>query len=207
MFNHSDIWNAIDKLAEDKGISTSGLAKMAGLDPTTFNKSKRTTPSGRLRWPSTESISKILLITETPLAEFMQYLSGDAMRHHLLTVPSMDEKTALKTKLFDKNGMIVADDKHKVSFPASDHQKLFCFEVTSDQFAPDYRSGDTLILDINADIRKNDRIVVKTKNLILIGSLKKDMANRLIIEMTNGKEKEIDKSALEWSGRILWLSQ
>lgn len=180
---------------------------MAGLDPTTFNKSKRTTPSGRLRWPSTESISKILLITETPLTDFMQYLSGDAMRHHLFTIPSMDEKTAQKAKLFDKSGKIIVDDKHKVSFPASDHQKLFCFEITSDQFAPTYQKGDTLILDINAEFRRNDPILVKTKQDITIGMLKKEMAGRYIIQNAAKKEIEIEKSAIEWSGRILWLSQ
>lgn len=182
---------------------------MAGLDPTTFNKSKRATASGRLRWPSTESISKILFITETSLAEFMQYLSGDAMRDHLLTIPSMDEKTALKLKLFDKQGNMVVDDKHKISFPATDHQKLFSFEITSTQFQPHYKQGDTLILDINPEYRRGDRVLLKTKKYILIGNLKREMANRIVLDSLNDKENDIDieKSDIEWSGRILWLSQ
>ena len=44
MLTHSDIWNAVDRLAARAGLSASGLAKKAGLDPTTFNKSKRITP-------------------------------------------------------------------------------------------------------------------------------------------------------------------
>lgn len=69
MFTHSEIWNAIDKLAEGKGYSPSGLAKKAGLDPTTFNKSKRLSADGKPRWPSTESISKILTVTGSTLSD------------------------------------------------------------------------------------------------------------------------------------------
>ena len=71
MFTHSEIWNAVDRLAQDNGYSPSGLAKKAGLDPTTFNKSKRVSPDGKPRWPSTESISKILTVTNTKLSDFL----------------------------------------------------------------------------------------------------------------------------------------
>ena len=47
MLTHAQIWTAIDRLAARAGLSASGLAKKAGLDPTTFNKSKRITPDGR----------------------------------------------------------------------------------------------------------------------------------------------------------------
>ena len=70
MLRHSDIWNAIDRLARDRGYSASGLARRAGLDPTTFNKSKRKSPDGKERWPSTESISKVLKVTGASLGEF-----------------------------------------------------------------------------------------------------------------------------------------
>ena len=63
MLTHAQIWSAIDRLAARAGLSASGLAKRASLDPTTFNKSKRITPEGRARWPSTESIAKALSAT------------------------------------------------------------------------------------------------------------------------------------------------
>ena len=63
MLKHRDIWLALDRLAEIRGLSASGLARAAGLDPTTFNKSKRTSPDGKLRWPSTESVAKVLEAT------------------------------------------------------------------------------------------------------------------------------------------------
>ena len=60
LLTHAQIWAAIDALAALAGTSPSGLAKRAGLDPTTFNKSKRVTADQRQRWPSTESVAKCL---------------------------------------------------------------------------------------------------------------------------------------------------
>src|SRR6266404_3014959 len=69
---HSQIWTALDRLAARSKLSPSGLAKRSGLDPTTFNKSKRITPDGRARWPSTESIAKALAATGTGVDIFVQ---------------------------------------------------------------------------------------------------------------------------------------
>ena len=53
MLSHDKIWAAIDRLAERHQLTPSGLARRAGLDPTSFNKSKRIASDGRMRWPST----------------------------------------------------------------------------------------------------------------------------------------------------------
>ena len=71
---HDDIWGAIEHFAVDKNLSCSGLAKLSGLDATTFNKSKRFSREGQARWPNTQSIAKILSATDTDMTEFMKYL-------------------------------------------------------------------------------------------------------------------------------------
>lgn len=76
MLNHGDIWTAIERLAASNGYSPSGLAKKAGLDPTSFNKSKRVSPDGKPRWPSTESISKILTVTDSTMSDFMSLIDN-----------------------------------------------------------------------------------------------------------------------------------
>jgi phage repressor protein C with HTH and peptisase S24 domain len=76
MLTHGQVWGALDRLAERAGLSPSGLARRAGLDPTTFNKSKRITPDGRERWPSTESLAKALAATGSSIDTFVQ-LIGD----------------------------------------------------------------------------------------------------------------------------------
>lgn len=72
---HADVWFAIDSFAKDRNISCSGLAKRSGLDATTFNKSKRWSKYGQPRWPSTNSIAKILESTGASLYDFIKYFS------------------------------------------------------------------------------------------------------------------------------------
>ncbi len=74
MFTHAQVWHGIDRLAATNGYSPSGLAKKAGLDPTTFNKSKRISPDGKPRWPSTESLSKVLTVTDSNMSDFFRLI-------------------------------------------------------------------------------------------------------------------------------------
>ena len=60
MITNSQTWHAFDKLAMINNISVSGMAKLSGLDATTFNKSKRVFPSGKERWPSMCTLVKVL---------------------------------------------------------------------------------------------------------------------------------------------------
>ena len=71
---HDDLWTAIVKLAAARNMSCSGLAKFAGLDATTFNKSKRFSKYGQPRWPSTYSIAKVLNATGITLSEFVDFM-------------------------------------------------------------------------------------------------------------------------------------
>lgn len=74
MFTSEQIWKAVDVLARDHGLSASRLSIMAGLDPTALNKSKRIGNEGRPRWMSTETVAKILTVTNTSLGEFVRLL-------------------------------------------------------------------------------------------------------------------------------------
>src|ERR1700755_1549463 len=87
MLTHPQIWRAIDALAARHGMSPSGLAKLAGLDPTTFNKSKRGTANGKLRWPSTESLAKVLAATGASLEEFVALTASDGAARGSRTRP------------------------------------------------------------------------------------------------------------------------
>src|SRR6267154_1752936 len=86
---HSQVWAALDRLAERAGMSASGLAKRSGLDPTTFNKSKRVTPDGRERWPSTESLAQALAASGSSIDTFMQLIGDGARGGHLVPLLSL----------------------------------------------------------------------------------------------------------------------
>src|SRR5689334_24361013 len=77
MLTHGQVWAALDRLAERASLSPSGLARRAGLDPTTFNKSKRVTADGRERWPSTESLAKALAAAGASIDTFVELIGSD----------------------------------------------------------------------------------------------------------------------------------
>src|SRR6202163_2695242 len=103
MLTHAQIWAAIDALASLAGTSPSGLAKRAGLDPTTFNKSKRVTADQRQRWPSTESLAKCLAATGITLDQFVALIAG-APRGAARSVPMMGLAQAGDGSHFDERG-------------------------------------------------------------------------------------------------------
>src|ERR1700716_2425219 len=100
MLTHGQVWTALDRLAERGGLSPSGLARRAGLDPTTFNKSKRITADGRERWPSTESLAKALAATNSSIDTFVQ-LIGDGARS-APSVPLLNFAQAGAGRPFDR---------------------------------------------------------------------------------------------------------
>jgi phage repressor protein C with HTH and peptisase S24 domain len=77
MITHPQVWAALDALAERFGLSASGLAKVAGLDATSFNPSKRVSSNGRQRWPSTETVAKVLAATGTTFEMFTELLNEE----------------------------------------------------------------------------------------------------------------------------------
>ena len=87
--NYDQIWQAIDKIAKQNGLSLSGLAKKSGLDATTFNKSKRVSPNGKKRCPSLESLNKILDTCHLNFADFYYLAENKSHISNYLTVPSV----------------------------------------------------------------------------------------------------------------------
>lgn len=78
---HEDIWNAIERFANEHKMTCSGLAKCSGLDPTTFNRSKRWSKEGKPRWPSTHSLSKILSSTGADIDEFAKFIPSSGINN------------------------------------------------------------------------------------------------------------------------------
>src|SRR5271156_2520544 len=114
---HEQIWTALDRLAARAGLSASGLAKRAGLDPTTFNKSKRVTADGRERWPSTESIAKALAATHTTIEAFVQLIGDGA--EPAQSVPLIALAQAASDEHFDDNGLPSGKGWDEIAQPAT----------------------------------------------------------------------------------------
>ena len=74
-FTHAKVWRAIDRTAEAHGLSASGLAKAAARDPTSFNRSKRLSPTRKPRWPSVETIAKVLNGVGDSVEDFVERMN------------------------------------------------------------------------------------------------------------------------------------
>src|ERR1700686_803640 len=160
MLTHGQIWTALDRLAERAGLSPSGLAKRSGLDPTTFNRSKRITPDGRERWPSTESVAKALAATNSSIDTFVQ-LIGDSART-VRSVPLLGFAQAAGGGYFDDGGFPSGKGWDEMALPSVDDEHSFALEISGDQMRPAYRDGDVIVVSPATPIRRGDRVVVKT---------------------------------------------
>ncbi|MBT3559275.1 MAG: helix-turn-helix transcriptional regulator [Rhodospirillales bacterium] len=210
MLKHSDVWSAIDRLAHEYGLSASGLAKKAGLDPTTFNKSKRITREGKLRWPSTESISKVLTATGATLGEFVTFIgtadSGGVYRH----IPLIGFAQAGADGFFDDAGYPVGGSWDEVPFPDVGDPHAFALEISGNSMEPVFRDGDTVIVSPDSSIRRGDRVVVKTTDgEILAKQLRRQTARKVELQSINNEhdDRVIGAESLEWIARIVWASQ
>ena len=211
MLSHGSVWAAIDRLANARGLSVSGLAKAAGLDPTAFNKSKRIGPDGRPRWPSTESLAKIFDAANADLREFFGF--GDAPATKTTpprAVPLIGLAQAGSGGFFGDNGLPQGEAWDAVTFPAADTKEIFAIEVQGTSMLPLYRDGDTLIVEPGAEVRKGDRVVVKTKDgEVLAKLLSRKTAKQVELLSLNPEHpnRQFEMADVEWIARIIWASQ
>jgi len=209
MLTHSQIWAAIDRLAEHAQLSASGLAKRAGLDPTTFNRSKRITPEGRPRWPSTESVAKILAATGTTIDYFVSLIT-DSGRGATRAVPLIGLAQAGAGGYFDDAGFPVGRGWDEIAFPAVDDEHAYALEVSGDSMHPAYRDGDIIMVSPAAPIRRGDRVVVRTRSgEVMAKELKRRTTKTIELRSLNQEhpERQLPVNDVLWMSRIVWASQ
>ena len=207
ILTHGQVWTALDRLAERAGMSPSGLAKRSGLDPTTFNKSKRITADGRERWPSTESVSKALAATSSSIDSFVQ-LIGDGARS-LQSIPLLAFAQAGGGH-FDESGFPAGRGWDEVALPQASDEQLYALEISGDAMKPAYRDGDVLVVSPGTPIRRGDRVVLRTSDgEMMVKELKRRTARALELAALNQAQPDraIDADDVAWIARIVWVSQ
>jgi phage repressor protein C with HTH and peptisase S24 domain len=210
MLTHAQVWSAIDRLAKRADLSASGLARRAGLDPTTFNKSKRITAAGRARWPSTESISKALEATGTSIEVFVGLIQGDRAGALARSVPLLGFAEAGAGGYFDDGGFPAGAGWDEIAFPAVDDTHAYALEVSGQSMEPAYRDGDVILVSPASPIRRGDRVVVKTRDgEVMAKELKRSTAKSIELKSLNAQhpDRTIATEDVLWVARILWASQ
>ena len=209
MLTHDGIWAAIDALAAHNEMSASGLAKAAGLDPTTFNKSKRISREGKSRWPSTESIAKILAATNSNLSDLLALLEYDNAVSTTQRLPMLSFNTAVNEGHFSELGSPVGADWDEVIFPDLSDPTAFALEIKGEDYAPIFGDGTILIMSPQSEVRRGDRVVARTTdNRVMVRSLLRKTALRLELQsiLHDGKTELIHITDLVWMARIIWVS-
>lgn len=208
--SHAKLWKALDALAQREGTSPSGLARRAGLDATSFNRSKRFGPGEppRPRWPSTESLMQVLAATGISLGAFAA-LADDAPPEPR-AIPLLGMAQAGADGFFDDAGLPLAEGWEQTDLPRV-KDSLLSLQIAGDSMTPLYREGDKVIVDREAtDVRKGDRVVVRTTGG---ETLAKEIAAMNAREVTLASinpaypPRALPRRDILWMARILWVSQ
>jgi phage repressor protein C with HTH and peptisase S24 domain len=210
MLKHQDIWRAVDFLAQQYGLSASGLARKAGLDPTTFNKSKRVTREGKARWPSTESIAKILEATDSELTDFIGYIEDNENQPQTKNIPLIGIAQAGSQGFFDDAGFPIGGSWDEIPFPDVADSNAYALEIQGASMQPVYRDGDLVLVSPVANIRRGDRVIVKTKEgEVLAKQLLRRSARKIELQSLNPdyEDRAFDMEQILWIHRIIWASQ
>jgi phage repressor protein C with HTH and peptisase S24 domain len=208
MLTHDQIWTALDRLADRAGLSASGLAKKSGLDPTTFNKSKRVTGDGRERWPSTESVAKALAATNSSIDSFVQLIGDSARTMH--SVPLLGFAQAANNGAFDDSGLPAGKGWNETGLPAIDDEHAYALEISGDAMKPAYRDGDVIVVSPATPIRRGDRVLVKTRaGELMLRELKRRTAKALELQSLNAAhaDRTLVATEIQWIARVVWASQ
>ena len=215
---HEDVWRAIDTLAAESGLSTSGLAKKSGLDSTTFNVSKRRMPDGRARWPSTESLAKVLHATGASLDDFSALVygartlpgGGRVSAAAQRRVPLIGFAQAGGEGYFDDGGFPVGGAWDEVGLPEIADPHAYALEISGDSMEPVYRDGDIVVVSPAAPIRRGDRVVARTATgEVMAKQLTRRSAKRVELKSLNPDHPDysFDLKEVAWLHRIVWASQ
>jgi len=210
---HDDIWRALDTLAAEYGLSASGLAKRSGLDATTFNPSKRRMPDGRARWPSTESLAKVLDATGASLELFTSLVTGSATvttARPPRRIPLLGLAQAGGNGFFDDAGFPVGGSWDEVSLPEIGDPHAYALEISGDSMEPVFRDGDMVVISPAAPIRRGDRVVLRTvAGEVMAKQLARRSAKRIELKSLNPEHRDRSFELMEvaWMHRVIWASQ
>jgi len=213
---HEDIWRALDALAAENGLSASGLARKAGLDATAFNPSKRIGADGRARWPSTESVAKVLSATGAGFSDFAALVTGVAAMPRSgrgamgRRIPLIGLAQAGGEGYFDDGGFPVGGSWDEVTLPEVTDPNAYALEISGDSMEPVFRDGDLVIVSPNAPVRRGDRVVARTSGgEVMAKQLARRSARRVDLKSLNPAHSDysFDLSDIVWIHRIIWASQ
>ncbi len=217
MLSHDQIWQAIDALAAHHGLTPSGLARLAGLDPTAFNPSKRMGRHGRPRWPSTESIAKILDATQTPLELFADLSARRKACVPVVCLSQAQPETAFTPHGLPKGPLWRQTPWRDLGLGLVPDRSHFGLLVDTNDLTPVYPAQTVLILSRTAPVTRGDRVLAFAPCLSAMPVVRILAAEGPALRMAPlsapaptgpcGPAASHQDQEIRWMTRIVWASQ
>ncbi len=213
---HEDLWRALDTLAAEHGLTPSGLARAAGLDATSFNRSKRRGADGRLRWPSTESLSRALTATGASLESFSALVAGARAVSHgrrerdgRLRITRVRGLGCLPGR-FDRDGLPDGRAWEHRDVPSGASSGDYALSIETSDLAPALCPGDLVMVSPDQPVDPGDRVVVclaadEIAPAMLDG--RGDGSVDLVMLAGDGRPRHLPLAALRWMHRITWIGR
>lgn len=202
--DHAHLWSAIDAIAAAAGLSPSGLARRAGLSSTAFNRSKRVTADGRPRWPSTESIAKVLEATDLGLDDLVRLIRGEG------APPSPAARRLPVLAPSDAASGFAESTAGGIDFADLGPAGLFACPISGVAEAGPYRCGDVVVASREVAPRRGDRVLVMTRDgrLVVRAFLSRNGRScELAPACGRRRRSRLPVADVLWIARILWASQ
>lgn len=195
---HQDIWRSIDGLAARHALSPSGLARLAGLDPTAFNPSKRFAKDGRPRWPSTQSVAAALEAVGADVGALADLL-GEPCSGGSLPLLKLSEAAALGC--FDASGIPMGEAWRRLACGGPVEAGAYGLEITDSDMAPVYRPGECVLAIPGGRVREGDRVVARLlPGDLLVRELAEQAASHLVLRAfaSDVTDRIAGPGAIDW---------
>ena len=111
---------------------------------------------------------------------------------------------------FDDAGYPVGRGWEEIDFPDLRDPAAYALEISGDSMAPVYRDGDKIVVSPSANMRRGDRVVVRTrKGEVMAKQLLRQTAQKVELGSLNPRHptRVLDMAEVRWIARILWVSQ
>lgn len=190
-------------------MTPSRLAQMSGLDPALLSQGRRKRPDGTFRWPSLETLSRILNRFDMTMDDFSGLMFGDPAAKAGFMLPCLNLYAASDDGHFDKNNLPIRSKWLKVDFPDLRDPNCFGLIVDTDRYEPVYRENALLVCSPAHQVRRGDRIAFKAEDgyvrlatLVRQSTFTTDLASILTEDV-----ETLPTASLIWTARIAWARQ
>jgi phage repressor protein C with HTH and peptisase S24 domain len=153
-------------------------------------------------------VAKALAATNVSIDSFVQLIE-DAPRT-VQSVPLLGLAQAGAGGYFTDGGFPAGKGWDEVGLPSVNDEHAYALEISGDSMKPAYRDGDVIVVSPASQVRRGDRVVVKTKDdEVMVKELRRKTSKHIELRSLNSEHRDrtLPMSDVLWIARIMWASQ